>query len=75
MNQHDISDPKETLDIARILRRFVAEQLATGRPAIPESDADEFLDKKFPYCPIEERRLIVRNEFDRLERAAVIKTA
>jgi len=73
MNQNDsISDPKEALDIARVLRRFVAEQLATGRPVVPESEADEFLDNKFPHWPIEARRLIVRTEIDRLERAAVI---
>jgi len=73
MNQNDsISDPKEALDIARVLRRFVAEQLATGRPVVPESEADEFLDNKFPDWPIEARRLIVRTEIDRLERAAVI---
>jgi hypothetical protein len=60
--------------MARVLRRFVAEQLATGRVVVPETEVHEFLDNKFPDCPIESRRLIVRSEFDRLERAAVIET-
>jgi hypothetical protein len=73
MKQNDsISDVKEAFDIAQVIRRFVAEQLATGRPVVPESEADEILDNKFPHWPIEARRLIVRSEFDRLERAAVI---
>jgi len=72
MNQNDISDQREALDIARVLRRFVAEQLATGRPVVPKSEADDFLDKKFPHWSIEARRLIVRSEFDRLQRAGVI---
>ena len=72
MNQNDISDQKAALDIARVLRRFVAEQLATGRPVVSESEVHEFLDNRFPDWPIETRRLIVRSEFDRLARAAVI---
>ena len=72
MNQNDISDQKAALDIARVLRRFVAEQLATGRAVVSESEVHEFLDNRFPDWPIETRRLIVRSEFDRLARAAVI---
>ena len=73
MNQNDNSGELKAFDIAQVLRRFVAEQLATGRPVVSESEVHEFLDNKFPDWPIESRRLIVRNEFDRLARAAVIK--
>ena len=73
MDQNNgISDhPKEGLDIARGLRRFVAEQLAAGRPVVLDS-VHEFLDDKFPNWPIEARRLIARSEFDRLKQAAVV---
>jgi hypothetical protein len=66
---------REAFDMARVLTRFVAEQLATGRPVVPESEVHEFLDNKFPDCPIEARRSLVRSEFGRLERASVIETA
>jgi hypothetical protein len=72
MNQNDSTDEVRAFDIARVLRRFVAEQLATGRPVVSESEVHEFLDNKFPGWPIEVRRLIVRSELDRLARAAVI---
>ena len=72
MNQNDSTDEVRAFDIARVLRRFVAEQLATGRPVVSESEVHEFLDNKFPDWPIEVRRLIVRSEFDRLARAGVI---
>jgi hypothetical protein len=72
MNQNDSTAEERAFDIARVLRRFVAEQLATGRPVVSESEVHEFLDNKFPDWPIEVRRLIVRSEFDRLARAGVI---
>jgi hypothetical protein len=72
MNQNDSTAEEKAFDIARVLRRFVAEQLATGRSVVPKSEADEFLDNKFPHWPIEARRFIVRSEYDRLERAGVI---
>jgi hypothetical protein len=72
MNQNDSTAEEKAFDIARVLRRFVAEQLATGRPVVSESEVHEFLDNKFPDWPIEVRRLIVRSEFDRLARAGVI---
>ena len=75
MEQNDsIAELREAFDLVRALRRFVAEQLATGRPLVPESEVHEFLDNKFPDWPIEVRRLLVRSEFNRLERAAVIQT-
>ena len=74
MNQNDIAELREAFDIARALRRFVAEQLATGRSLVLENEVHEFLDNKFPDCPIEARRLLVRSEFNRLERASVIQT-
>ena len=79
MKQNDsIAELKEAF-IAQVLRRFVAEQLATrliatGRPIVPESEAHELLDEKYPDVSVDVRRLIVRSEFDRLERAAVIET-
>jgi hypothetical protein len=72
MNQNDSTAEEKAFDIARVLRRFVAEQLATGRPVVSESEVHEFLDNKFPDWPIEVRRLIVRSEFDWLARAGVI---
>jgi hypothetical protein len=72
MNQNDSTAELKDFDIARVLRRFVAEQLATGRPVVSESEVHEFLDNRFPDWPTEARRLIVRSEFDRLARAAVI---
>jgi len=72
MNQNDSTVELKAFDIARVLRRFVAEQLATGRPVVSESEVHEFLDNRFPDCSIETRRLIVRSEFDQLARAAVI---
>jgi hypothetical protein len=72
MNQNDSNAEEKAFDMARVLRRFVAEQLATGRPVVSESEVHEFLDNKFPDWPIEVRRLIVRSEFDRLARAGVI---
>ena len=72
MNQNNSTAELKAFDIARVLRRFVAEQLATGRAVVSESEVHEFLDNRFPDWPIETRRLIVRSEFDRLARAAVI---
>jgi hypothetical protein len=62
----------DSISEASQVRRFVAEQLAAGRAIVCESEAQQFIDEQFPDLPIEARRLIVRNEFHRLERAAVI---